>query len=332
MQKLIPSTELPITTKATRPDIVVGLSACLAGHEVRYNGGHSQSRLCLNILSDHFRFETFCPEVAAGFGTPRPVMRLAGNPQDPVLTSSDTQQHDLTEQLVSAFNKPLKSMGRLDGYILMKNSPSCGLERIKVYQANGHPHEQRGRGLFAAALKQKFPLMPIEEEGRLHDTSLYENFILRVYAHHLFRHEVAADPSVHKLIAFHSSYKYVLLAHDQGYYRSLGAMLAASNSVPLRQLLEDYFQAFMTALAKPANVKNHSNALLHILGYLKQDVPSLARQNIAQVIHRYRLGEVPLIVPLTLLKHYIEQEGNEYIRMQRYLQPYPDSLGLANCV
>jgi len=330
MQQLIPTTEITIKTKATAPGIVVGLSACLAGHAVRYNGGHSQSRLCLNTLSDHFQFETFCPEVAAGFGTPRPVMRLIGDPQNPVLTYSDNQQQNLTEKLVSAFNKPLETMGRLDGYILMKNSPSCGLERIKIYQANGSLHVQRGRGLFAAALKQKYPLMPIEEEGRLHDRRLHENFILRVYAHHRFRCEVAADPTVHKLIAFHSSYKYVLMAHDQGYYRSLGAMLAAPKSVPLEQLLEDYFQMFMTALAKPATAKNHCNVLQHLLGYLKQDVSSSARQSIDEVIHRYRQGEVPLVVPLTLIRHYIEQEGNEYIRMQCYLQPYPDKLGLAN--
>ena len=153
---------------------------------------------------------------------------------------------------------------------------------------------------------------------------------MRVYAHHRFRCEVATDPTVHKLIDFHSSYKYVLMAHDQGYYRSLGAMLAAAKSVTLEQLLEDYFQEFMTALAKPANAKNHSNVLQHILGYLKQGVSSSARQSIDEVIHRYRQGEVPLIVPLTLLKHYIEQKGTEYIRMQYYLQPYPDDLGLAN--
>ena len=161
MQQLNSATAATTNTEAILPGIVVGLSACLAGHTVRYNGGHSQSRLCLNTLSDHFRFETFCPEVAAGFGTPRPVMRLIGDPQHPRLTYSDNQQQNLTEKLVSAFNTPLKTMGQLDGYILMKNSPSCGLERIKVYQADGQLHKQRGRGLFAAALKQKYPLITV---------------------------------------------------------------------------------------------------------------------------------------------------------------------------
>lgn len=321
------STDEPVNNE---DKISVGLSACLAGHTVRYNGGHSQSKLCLNKLSEHFHYNTFCPEVSAGFGTPRPTMRLVGNPENPTLTFSDNDKLDITKQLQDGYSSYLPTLGHLDGYILMKNSPSCGLERIKVYQENGYPHEQRVRGLFADQLIKQFPSLPVEEEGRLNDPRLCENFILRVYAHHNFRKEVLNKPTLHNLIAFHSSYKYTLMAHNQNQYKKLGRMLAKANKQSVNELIADYFEQFMLSLSKPANAKNHSNTLLHILGYLKKSVSSAARQNIVDIIDQYRLGQLPLITPLTLLKHYVEQTGSDYIRAQRYLQPYPSNLGLAN--
>lgn len=313
--------------------IFVGMSACLAGAEVRYNGGHCQSRLCLDELGQHFEFETFCPEMAAGFGTPRPTMRLVGNPDAPTLTYTlDTkrEQVDLTEQLIAGFKDKLPGFAHLDGYILMKNSPSCGMERIKVYQENGYPHEQRGQGIFVQALQKAYPFLPMEEEGRLHDDRLYENFVLRVYAHHHFRHEVLNAPSVHNLIQFHSSYKYVLMAHNQQMYKELGQRIANIKKEDLNEELVSYQASLMEALGKSASRENHTNTLMHILGYLKKTVPSEARQDINEVIMQYHRGEIPLSTPLTLLKHYIKQEGNDYIRAQRYLQPYPQRLGLAN--
>ncbi len=319
--------------------IAVGLSACLAGHPVRYNGGHSQSRLCLNQLAEHFDFTTFCPEVAAGFGTPRPAMRLHGNPDQPSLIYSDGHDGhkealgggvpDLRQQLTKGFTAKLDQFSDLDGYILMKNSPSCGLERVKVYQDNGHPHPRRVQGLFAKALQQAYPLMPVEEEGRLHDPQLGANFILRVYAHHHFRTQVLACPSIHALTGFHQSYKYLLMAQDQNACRRLGRLLG-ENHLPLSQLTDRYFAGFMAALATPASAKNHANALLHLLGYLKRELASPARRHIMGVIHQYRQGKLPLIAPLTLLQHYVEQHGSQYLRDQRYWQPYPGDLGLAN--
>jgi len=312
--------------------IKVGLSACLAGQEVRYNGGHKQSRLCLDSLSQHFEFETFCPEAAAGFGIPRPSMRLIGNPENPTLTYTKDidSQPDLTEQLSSGFTERVNTSEHLDGYIFIKNSPSCGLERVKVYQENGHPHRTPGRGLFAEAMRQRYRLLPMEEEGRLHDAHLRENFILRVYAHYYFRHEVLAKPSAHNLLQFHSRYKYVLMAHSQTAYKNLGRMLAKVGEHDLDNLLDTYFEQFMQALSTPATRKNHTNTMLHILGYLKRDVASEARQSIVDTIEQYRNGIVPLVTPLTLLSHYIDQTGSDYIRAQRYLKPYPEVLGLRN--
>ena len=315
---------------APQTNAQIGLSACLLGHNVRHNGGHTRSQLCQGIFSKHFDFVTFCPEVAANFGIPRPAMRLVGNPNTPKLALSHSDTADLTEQLTQGFINKLPEFGRLDGYILMKNSPSCGLERVKVYQPNGYPHQTRTAGLFAQALKEHYPLMPIEEEGRLHDSRLLENFLVRIYAYKNFRQEVLHQPSMHKLIAFHSTYKYVLMAYDQENYRALGRLLGEEKKAPLNDLIHTYFSQFMETLSKLADKKNHTNALLHILGYLKDSVPSVARQHIIDVIYQYKNGFTPLSTPLTLLKHYLDQYGSKYIRAQRYLTPYPENLNPLN--
>ncbi|WP_428033755.1 DUF523 and DUF1722 domain-containing protein [Amphritea sp.] len=319
-------------------DIPVGISACVIGEQVRFNGGHSQSRICQNQLAKHFKFQPFCPEVAAGFGIPRPTMRLAGDPHNPRLIfsrplpdSADPQQN-LSKQLMDACQPMLQRCEQLDGFILKKDSPSCGMERVKVYQASGHPHEQRSAGLFAQAMMARYPNLPIEEDGRLNDAQLRENFVMRVFAHHNFRKEVAEQPSFHKLLQFHSSYKYLLMAHNQTAYRELGKMLAVAHDKPLDQLLLTYHQQFMAAINKPASRGSHCNVMQHIMGYLKQSVESSARQDILNVFEQYRLGEVNLVTPMTLLSHYINQNGSEYIRAQRYLEPYPAHLGLRNQV
>ncbi len=324
-------------TQGTQTQLIqVGLSACLAGQLVRYNGGHSQSRYCLDTLSEYFKFKTYCPEVAAGFSVPRATMRLVGDPNNPMLTYSDSkgdndqEVENLTAQLLNVVIAKVRTFDQLDGYVLMKNSPSCGYQRVKVYQANGHPHTIRRQGLFTEQLHKRYPLLPIEEEGRLNDPRLRENFILRVYAHYCFRHEVLADLSLHNLIQFHSRYKYTLMAHNQLLYRSLGKMLTGDSELSIDALALQYFTLFMQALGKPASVKNHTNTLLHILGYLKKSVSSRSRVNLMDVIHKYRQRKIPLITPLTLLSHYIEQHGSQYIKEQRYFNPYPEALGLRN--
>lgn len=311
---------------AQKNEIQVGLSACLAGHEVRYNGGHTQSELCVDLLSKYFKFKTFCPEVAAGFDTPRPAMQLIGNPESPELVFSNNSTINLAAQLIEGFQAKLAEFDTLDGYIVMKNSPSCGLEKVNVYQANGQAHQARTMGLFTQAFKNAFPLVPIEEEGQLNDVDLFDNFLLRVYAHHNFRREVMDSPSVKNLIAFHSRYKYMVMAHNQKQYKALGRLLASHNKPAIEDLMTSYFQGFMQALAKPASRKNHTNTLLHILGYLKKSTPSVVRRNIVTIIYNYKEGMTPLTTPLTLLSHYLSQYGSDYIKAQRYLCPYPESI------
>ncbi len=319
-------TPAPVNNK-----IPVGISSCLLGNEVRYNGGHTRSKLCLGALGKHFDYLPFCPEVAAGFGTPRPTMRLIGDPNTPVLVFSDgDNKDDLTEQLKGGFKNQLDKYQQLDGYILMKNSPSCGMERIKIYQENGYPHEQRGRGLFAEALIDAYPLLPVEEEGRLHDPRLRENFVMRVYAHHNFRQEVLGSFTYHSLQQFHSSYKYLLMAHNQQAYRELGRFIADSHHDPLETVINTYISKFMQTIHKPASQGGHCNVLQHILGHLKRTVSGSARQSILDVIEQYQRGEVNLTTPMTLLAHYVKETGDTFVRSQRYLQPYPAELGLRN--
>ncbi|WP_461536333.1 YbgA family protein [Spongorhabdus nitratireducens] len=318
-------------TNNTSPHkIPVGISSCLLGENVRYNGGHTQSKMCLGILAQHFEYQPFCPEVAAGFGIPRPTMRLTGDPHNPVLQFSDDDKQDLTQQLKDGFHEQLDKYDAVDGYILMKNSPSCGMERIKVYQENGYPHEERTRGLFADALIAAWPMLPIEEEGRLHDPRLRENFVMRVFSHYHFRHEVQEQPTYHNLLQYHSKHKYLLMAHSQKTYKELGRFLAESRQAPLEELMESYFTRFTEAIRKPASRKGHCNVLQHILGHLKRSVSGEARQSILAVIEQYRRGEVNLTTPMTLLAHYVEQTGDEFVQSQRYLLPYPAELGLRN--
>lgn len=321
--------DLAPVTDSPHP-IRVGISACLIGHKVRYNAGHTQSQLCKKQLGEYFDFTPFCPEVAAGFATPRPTMRLTGEPENPQLTFTNNSDLNLTQQLVEGFTPHLNKFEALDGYILMKNSPSCGMERVKVHKIGEKPTWEMGSGLFATALQKHFPLLPVEEEGRLHDPQLRENFITRVYAYHHFKAKVMVCPSRHKLMQFHSKYKFTLLAHNQKIYRQLGPMLANAHKRPISKVMEDYLVMFMQALSKPANRRNNTNALLHILGYVKENTDPAAKEHIIDTIYDYKDGLLPLITPLTLLRHYINQFGNNYIRSQSYLQPYPDNLGLRN--
>lgn len=312
--------------------IPVGISACLLGDEVRYNGGHSRSKLCSESFITYFQFKRFCPEVSAGFGIPRPTLRLTGSPDAPELHFTNKSGEDLSDQLTSGFINQLASCDELDGYILMKNSPSCGMERIKIYQENGHPHMQRGRGLFAEALMSKYPLLPIEEDGRLNDAPLRENFVMRVFAHYHFRHEVINNPSYHNLLQYHSGYKYMLMAHSQKDYRELGQLLATSHKTPLDELIPAYQAHFMRAISKPAKRGDHCNTMQHILGYLKESVSNEERRGIQDVITQYHREEINLATPITLLNHYIQRTGSDYIRAQRYFEPYPATLGLRNQV
>jgi uncharacterized protein YbgA (DUF1722 family) len=238
--------------------------------------------------------------------------------------------HDVTGALEHYAAQRLPELADLCGYIFIKNSPSCGLFRVKVYQQNGYPHQQGGRGVFAAALTRAMPLLPVEEDGRLQDPVLRENFITRVFAWHNWQQLCSKGLSAARLIDFHSRYKYTLMAHSPRDYQALGRLLADAGKQELESLAERYFTQLMQALQQRANRKTNTNVLMHLQGYLKQKLESREKEHMTQVIEQYRQGILPLIVPVTLLRHHFHQHPDPYIERQAYLQPYPDDLKLRN--
>lgn len=314
------------------PYIPVGISACLMGQKVRFDGGHKRSNYCLNILSECFDFKPFCPEVAAGLGTPRQPIRLVGDASNPRALGTRNLELDATDGLAEHADFVSEHHPELCGYILMKGSPSCGMERVKVYHPNGMPNEA-GSGIFAARLMANNPALPVEEEGRLNDAVLRENFITRVFVYHAWKQQVANDPSMYGLIQFHSRHKYQVMAHSYEGYRELGRYLAQeAPSVTLQEAMDHYILTLMNVLQKKANRKSHTNVLLHIMGYMKKELDSDTKQDLLTAIEEYRTNKVHLVVPLTLLKHYLKRHGNGYIMSQAYLNPYPHELGLRNYI
>ena len=271
-----------------------------------------------------------CPELGAGLGVPRPAIRLVGDPKAPRAVRVSDASHDVSAALHDYAARRIPELGDLCGYIFIKNSPSCGLFRVKVYQENGHPHQEGGRGLFADALTRAMPLLPVEEDGRLQDPVLRENFITRVFAWHNWQRLCREGLSAARLIDFHSRYKYTLMAHSPQDYQALGRMLADAGRQEPHSLGEHYFARLMAALRNPATRKTNTNVLMHLQGYLKQKLESREKEHMCEVIEQYRQGILPLVVPVTLLRHHFRQHPDPYIERQAYLQPYPDDLKLRN--
>ena len=310
--------------------IKVGISSCLLGQEVRFNGGHKHSKLCTNTLDTYFDFISECPEVGIGLGIPREPIRLTGDTASPRAISTNNSELDYTDDLTQFGQQKAKQYDEICGYIFMTSSPSCGLFRVKVYGENGYPQPGCCRGIYAQAITDANPLLPVEESGRLQDHALRENFITRVFAYHNWQQTLTAGLSHKAIIDFHVTYKYCLMAHSPVDYTKLGQMVAdAGNSEP-NELGQRYFTGLMTALTHVATRKTHTNVLMHLQGYLKKVLSSDEKQELAKIIEQYRIDQVPLIVPITLLKHHFANHPDPYISKQAYLQPYPEDLSLRN--
>ena len=316
----------------TTDTIKIGISACLLGQPVRYNGGHKASSLCREVLARHFEFVPLCPEQAIGLGVPREPIRLVGDPQNPRAVGTVNPELDVSEALTAYGRDAAEQLHDISGYILMQKSPSCGMERVKVYQDNGHPVEGGGRGLFAAALMRARPDLPVEEDGRLNDPVLRENFITRVFAYAQWQRLLQAGLTRKALINVHEQYKYQLMATSRVHYQELGRAVARIAETPLEDFAPRYFSQLMSALRQPASRGSHSNVLQHIAGYLKRALSPAEKQELHQVIEQYRLGIVPLVVPMTLLKHHFRRHPHAYIERQAYLQPHPETLSLRNAL
>ncbi len=311
--------------------IPVGISSCLLGENVRFDGGHKQHSYVQQTLGEYFEFRPFCPEVEIGLGIPRKPIRLVrkqGSDRIHCVSSVD-ESKDYTEPLVSIADQQTHWQQHLCGYILKRASPSCGMERVKVYSDTGMPFND-GAGIYAARMMRNFPSLPVEEEGRLGDSRLRENFIQRVYVMWRWKKLVESGITVHKLVDFHARHKLIIMSHDQQDYRALGKLVADIRKDNLEQMAPEYLHSLMAALKKIATVGNHVNVLQHIQGYLKQNLDSEDKQELVQCIESYRNGIVPLIVPITLLNHHFRRNPNEYIERSWYMSPYPSELSLTN--
>lgn len=312
--------------------IKVGISACLLGDKVRWDAGHKRDRYITDILGAYFRFVPVCPEVEVGMGVPRESVRLVGDVSSPCMVGNKTGE-DWTDRMRDYIQKRLKQLERheFSGYILKKDSPSCGMERVRVYQKSGIPLKQ-GRGFFGGALVDHFPHLPIEEEGRLNDPALRENFIVRVFAYSRLQNLFRGKFNKSEIVRFHTVHKYLLLAHSPRHYKMLGQLVAQIKKYKPENFQEKYIEIYMQALTVKSTARKNVNVLQHIMGFLRPHLDSQARADIIKVIENYRTGLVPLIVPITLIRHYIKLFDIEYIKDQVYLDPHPEELMLRNHV
>lgn len=310
----------------------MGISACLLGQKVRHDGGHKRDLYITEHLGKIFEWIPVCPERELGMGVPREAVRLVGSLSNPRMIG-DRSGTEWTEAMGTFAEKrirELKSMN-LCGFILKKGSPSCGMERVRVYGRSGVPNKH-GRGLFAQALMANLPLLPVEEEGRLNDPRLRENFIERVFAYHRWITLTRERVSIASLVSFHRQHKFLLLAHSEKHFRRLGRLVADARERPLRSVFEEYGRLFMEALALHATARKHTNVLQHMLGYVSRQLTAEERAEALEVIGDYHRRMTPLIVPLTLFRHYVRKHHVAYLQDQVYLDINPKELMLRNHV
>ena len=310
----------------------IGISSCLLGQPVRFDGGHKRDRFLTDIMGPFVEWVPVCPEVEAGFGTPRETMRLERLGDGVRLLTTKTRR-DLTDTLDTFSRGRVEELAgeRLSGYVLKKNSPSCGLTRVKVYEGTGSP-ATTGRGLFAARLVERYPSLPVEEEGRLADARLRENFIERVFAYERLRSLFRPRWTIGDLVRFHTAHKLVVMAHSPDAYRQLGRLVARAKTVERDSLRERYTRDLMDALTIVATPGRHANVLRHMAGHLKRVLSGDAKAELAETIAEYQRGLVPLVVPITLIRHHVRQHAIDYLSGQVYLEPHPRELMLRNHV
>jgi len=317
------------------PRLRLGISTCLLGENVRYDGGHKRNVFLIGTLGEYVDWVSVCPEVEIGMSTPRPPIRLERSNGDGVRLVMPSTGDDLTVQMTDYAERRVKALRdeRLSGYVLKSGSPSCGMERVRKYDANGVPSRD-GIGLFAEALLTLMPQLPVEEEGRLNDARLRENFITRIFARARWLELIDAGPSISGLMNFHARHKYLLMSRNPSAVGHLGRMLAGAQrgADGIQDLAADYERQFSEALRELPSRGRHTNVLQHLAGYVSDNIDEGDRAELAEAIEGYRAGLVPLIVPVVLIRHYVRRLGIEYLADQVYLDPHPHELMLLNHV
>jgi len=313
---------------AVSDKIRLGISACLLGEKVRYDGGHKLDHFIRDTLGQWVEFIPVCPEVECGLPVPRDSMRLTGDPAAPRLVVEKTSV-DHTERMTAWAAVRLEQLAaeNLCGFIFKSRSPSSGMERIKVYNGQGVP-SKTGVGIFAGLFMRRFPDLPVEDEGRLHDPLLRENFIERIFVMRRWRDVLADGFSTGALIEFHTRHKLLLMAHGVEGYRALGRLVAGAKDLPREQLLREYPALLMKSMRLIATTKKNVNVLHHLLGYFKKVLPPDEKQEVLELTDAYGRGHLPLVVPLTLISHFVRKYGQPYLEKQYYLNPHPLELKL----
>ena len=312
--------------------IILGISSCLLGENVRYNGGHKLDRYLRDTLGQYVEYVPVCPEAECGLGIPREAMHLEGDPGSPRLVTSNTGR-DLTERMVRYSENRVGELEKvpLCGFIFKSNSPSSGMERVKIYDHN-HVPRKTGTGIFAGIFMKHFPLLPVEDDGRLHDPKIRENFITRIFVFKRFREMMDKEITIAGLVEFHTSHKLLIMAHSQNHYRALGRLVAHAKEMTGDELCSQYQSLLMEGLSLKTTVKKNTNVLHHLMGYFKKQLSADEKQELLEIIENYHRGDVPLIVPVTLINHYVRKYDQPYLKEQYYLHPHPVELQLLNHV
>jgi uncharacterized protein YbgA (DUF1722 family)/uncharacterized protein YbbK (DUF523 family) len=311
----------------------IGVSSCLLGEKVRWNADHKLDRYVRDVLGNYFEYVPICPEVEVGMGVPRETVALYGSLEKSQMIGKKTQA-DWTKQMQDYTQSRIKSLANdyLSGYIFKSKSPSCGLARVPIYPEFGSKKARHGAGMFAHAFRDKFPLIPTEDEGRLNDSKIRENFLVRVFSLHRFQSLLKESFSLKAWVEFHTQHKFLLLSHSRKHYDTLGKLIADAKSIKRSELKTRYGKTFMEALTYKSTPKKNTDVLLHMMGFFKKLLTKGEKEDILNTIEDYRKELLPLIVPLTLIRHQVKKHDIEYLKGQVYLNPHPKELMLMNHV
>jgi uncharacterized protein YbgA (DUF1722 family)/uncharacterized protein YbbK (DUF523 family) len=317
---------------AAHDKITLGISSCLLGNNVRFDGGHAWDRYLTDTLGQYVEYVPVCPEVECGLSVPREAMRLVGNVNTPRLITVHSGK-DYTDKMLRWARKRVSQLEQenLCGFIFKSKSPSSGMERAKVYNENGVP-AKKGVGMFARSFMEHFPLLPVEDDGRLHDPGLRENFIVRIFAYQRWREVLEQKKKIGPLVDFHTRHKLLILSHSLRHYQIMGKLVASDKNIPLARLYAEYQSLLMESLAIKTTARKNSNVLQHMMGYFKEQLSADEKQELLEIINQYRQEIVPLIVPVTLINHYVRTDDQPYLKNQYYLHPHPAELQLRNHV
>ncbi len=313
--------------------IRLGISSCLLGNKVRYDGQHKYDSWLVEQLGLYVEYVPVCPEVECGLPVPREAMRLVGSAENPKLITINTKI-DHTDRMKNYSEARIEKLAReqLCGFVFKSKSPSSGMERVKIYPEKGGAASKTGVGLFAREFMNTFPLLPVEEEGRLHDPTIRENFIERIFIVQRWYQLLNSTPKLKDLIQFHTRHKLLIMAHSNEHYRLMGKLVATASGYPPEVVQKQYFELLISALKRTATRRKHQNVMLHILGYFKQDLSAEEKAELINIIEKYKEEHYPLIVPITLLNHYVSKYKKPYLEEQYYLNPHPMELNLRNHV